>query len=147
MARGRIARSRREVKPPGRWRTVPLAMAKAFQTWTVLPHQPLEKLADNLWRVEGTMPDGRTRRVMSVAKMRDGRLVIHNAIALEEPLMAELEAFGTPAVLVVPNAYHRQDAKIFKDRYPALRVHCPRGATKGVGKVVPVDGDYEDAPR
>ena len=81
----------------------PRPMAKCFETWTVLPHGPLEKLNENLWRIEGTMPDGKTKRVMTIARMKDGRLVIHNAIALEPALQAEIEAFGTPACIVVPN--------------------------------------------
>lgn len=121
-------------------------MGKWFTEWTVLPHEPVVKAEDNLWFAQGTLPRGETRRVMVVARYRDGRLLIHNAIALEEPLMAELEAFGDPAVLVVPNAFHRQDAKIWKDRYPKLHVVCPKAARKAVGKAVPVDGDYAEAP-
>src|SRR5262249_14085749 len=67
-------------------------MPKAFDTWRVFPHRGLEKLEPNLWRVEGDLPGGNGTRVMTVARMRDGGLVIHSAIALEEPLMAELEA-------------------------------------------------------
>jgi hypothetical protein len=83
-------------------------MAKCFETWTVLPHGPIEKLSENLWRVEGTMNDGKIKRVMTIARMKDGRLVVHNAIALEPELQAEIEAFGTPAAIVVPNGFHRQ---------------------------------------
>ena len=57
--------------------------------------------------------------------------------------MAELEAWGTPAVMVVPNGWHRLDARIFKDRYPGLTVLCPRGARGKVSQVVPVDGSYD----
>lgn len=122
-------------------------MAKCFETWTVLPHGPIEKLSENLWRVEGTMPDGNTKRVMTIARMKDGRLVIHNAIALEPALQAEVEAFGTPTSIVVPNGFHRQDAKIYKDRYPAANVYTPAKARKKVEKIVPVAGDYEAAPK
>jgi hypothetical protein len=118
-----------------------------FQTWTVLPHEPIEKLAPNLWAVRGKMPDGKTGRVMTVARYADGRLAIHNAIALNEPEMKELEAWGTPAVLLVPNGFHRQDAKIWKDRYPGLRVFCPHGSTKRVAQAVSLDGTYADAPQ
>lgn len=121
-------------------------MAKAFQEWTVLPHEPLEKTAENLWSVAGTMPDGNNQRRMVVARLGDGRLVVHNAIALEEPLMTEIEAFGTPAFLLVPNGFHRQDAFIFKRRYPDLSVLCPRAAQKRVAQVVAPDGSYDDAP-
>src|SRR6185295_6754886 len=95
-----------------------------FETWTVLPHKPLRKHTPYFWSVQGTMPNPRIRRVMSVAKRADGRLVIHNAIALGEPEMQELEALGEPAFLIVPNRYHRQDAKIWKARYPKMQVYC-----------------------
>jgi len=122
-------------------------MASAFETWTVLKHGPLEKLSENLWRIEGSMPNPNIRRAMTIAKMKDGRLFIHNAVALEEALMAEIEAFGTPAVIVVPNGFHRQDAKIYKDRYPSAAVYAPKGSTAKVSQVVPVTGDYAEAPK
>jgi hypothetical protein len=119
-------------------------MAKCFTEWTVLPHDPIEKIADNLWRVSGHMKN--VQRQMVLAKMKDGGVIVHNAIALEEPLMKELEAWGKPAVLYVPNAFHRQDAFIWKQRYPEIKVVAPKGARKGVSKVVPVDAVIEDAP-
>lgn len=121
-------------------------MASAYTTWTVLPHQPIEQLGDNLWRVTGTMADGRVQRQMVLARLDDGRVVIHNAIALEEPEMQALEAWGTPAVLFVPNGYHRQDAAIWKQRYPGLQVVAPAGSRKRVAKVVAVDAVTEEAP-
>jgi hypothetical protein len=119
-------------------------MAKAFERWTVLSHKPIEKLEPNLWRVEGTMPDGKTQRSMVVARKRNGGLVIHNAIALGADEMKELEAFGEPELLVVPNGFHRQDARIYKERYPGLRVICPAGSRKRVEQVVHVDASLED---
>jgi hypothetical protein len=117
-----------------------------FTTWTVLKHEPIQKLSENLWCVQGVMPDGKTTRKMSVVRMRDGSLLFHNAIALEEPCMQELEAFGRPAYIVVPGAFHRQDARIWKDRYPSAKVVAPRGATKRVASVVPVELSYAEAP-
>ncbi len=121
-------------------------MPKAFDTWNVLSHRPIEKLSENVWRVEGDLPQGNGTRVMTIAKLSDGRLVIHNAIALEEPLMKEIEAFGTPSAIVVPNGFHRLDAKVFKDRYPQAKVYCPEAAKKKVGQIVGVDGSLEEAP-
>lgn len=117
-----------------------------FKAWTVLPHHPIEKLAPNLWRVQGNMPDGKTQRQMVVARMANGRLVIHNAIALDDAEMKELEAFGDPAVIFVPNGFHRQDAAIWKQRYPNAKVIAPKGSQKRVAKVVAVDGTTEEAP-
>src|SRR5258706_9731519 len=104
-------------------------MPKTNETWTVLKHRPIEKLEPNLWRVEGDLPWSGTR-VMTIVKLASGGLVIHNGIALEEDAMKEIEAFGTPEVLIVPNGFHRLDAKVYKDRYPKLKVLCPAGATK-----------------
>jgi hypothetical protein len=121
-------------------------MPKAYTTWTIHPHRPIEKLEPNLWRVEGDLPGGNGTRVMTIARRGDGSLVIHNGIALEEEPMKEIEAFGEPKVLLVPNSFHRLDAKVYRDRYPSLRVFCPKGAIPKVAQVVKVDGSYGDVP-
>lgn len=117
-------------------------MAKTFDTWTVLPHKPIEKLADNLWRVSGTM--GKVQRQMVLARRPDGGLLVHNAIALGEAEMAEVEAWGTPAFLFVPNGYHRQDAAIWKQRYPKMTVVAPAASKKRVDQVVKVETTTEE---
>ncbi|HTJ84061.1 MAG TPA: hypothetical protein VL400_20215 [Polyangiaceae bacterium] len=117
-------------------------MAKASSEWKVLPHRPIEKLSERVWRVEGDLDP--LKRVMTIAKQSNGDLVVHNGIALEEELMAEIDAWGPVRTIVVPNGFHRLDAAVFKKRYPAAKVLCPSGATKKVAEVVPVDGSYED---
>lgn len=121
-------------------------MAADRDAWRVLPHDPLQQLEPNLWRVEGSLEGMAMRRVMTVARRSDGVLVVHNGIALEEEQMSRLEALGELGFLVVPNAYHRLDAPAFKRRYPKIRVLCPSGARKRVEKVVPVDFDYDGYP-
>ena len=113
-------------------------------SWKVLQHDAIEEFTDNLWRVEGELPTVALRRHMLVVKNDDGRLLIHNGIALDEEGMARLEEWGTPTWLVVPSAFHRMDARRYKDRYPDLVVICPRGARKKVEKVVPVDLTYDE---
>lgn len=109
--------------------------------WIVQPHGKLERLADNLWTVEGEirMPPGPLPRRMTIARLQNGDLVIFSAIALEETEMQRLEALGRPGHMVVPNGFHRQDAAAFKARYPRLRVVAPKGARSAVEQVVPVD--------
>jgi len=121
-------------------------MAACFTEWTVLPHDPIEKLTENFWCVQGVMPGGKITRKMAVARLRDGSLLVHNAIALKEEAMQELEAFGKPAYIVVPNGFHRQDARIWKDRYPAAKVVAPAGSKKKVDEIAKVELDYRDAP-
>jgi hypothetical protein len=121
-------------------------MAKCFTEWTVLAHEPIEKHSPHLWSVSGKMPSGNQRR-MTLVKRADGGLVIHNAIALADEQMRELEAFGKPAYLVVPNSFHRMDALIYKQRYPQLDVLCPQTARKRVSQLVPVAGHLGEMPK
>jgi hypothetical protein len=112
-------------------------MPKPHKEWTVLPHGPIEILEENLWYVWGRLDN--VQRMMTIARLSDGRLVIYNAIALDEAEMKEIEAFGKPSFLIVPGAIHRMDARIYKERYPDLVVIAPEGAKKRVEKVVKVD--------
>jgi len=114
--------------------------------WKVLPHDPIERLSENVWRVEGQLPHFGMRRVMTVARLSDGRLVIHSGIALDEASMDALEAWGTPAYLLVPHTRHHMDAARYKMRYPEIKVLATRGALEKTQKVVHVDGTYEDFP-
>jgi hypothetical protein len=112
--------------------------------WRVLPHGKLEKLGSDLWRIQGSLDRPPMPRAMTIARMRDGRLVIHSAVAAGEETMKEIEALGEVAILLVPSRYHRIDAPRFVKRYPRLRVLCPRGSREPVSRVVRVDGTYED---
>lgn len=125
-------------------------MPHPFKTWQVLPHGKLTAVDENLLTVVGDlhMPLGDIPRRMTVARLRDGRLIIYSAIALDEPEMLALEAFGTPAFLIVPNERHRMDAKIWKQRYPRLLVIAPEGSRDKVEEIVRVDAtadwDFRD---
>jgi hypothetical protein len=116
-------------------------MSKPLETWKVLPHGQLTEVDDDVLTVVGQihMPLGEFPRRMTVARLRDGRLVIYSAIALDEDEMQALERYGRPAFLVVPGDHHRMDAKIWKQRYPQLQVVAPAGAREMVEEVVPVD--------
>ena len=119
-------------------------MAKAHLEWKVLNHGPLERLADNLWRVEGALPGMSLRRTMTVVRRADGSLLLHSPIALDEARQRELEALGPIAVIVVPNAGHRLDAPAYKARYPNVVTFCPRGGRGKIAEVIAVDGTYDD---
>jgi hypothetical protein len=120
-------------------------MAVGHKTWTVLSHQPIEVLASNLWRVEGRLNASNTR-VMTLVRLLDGRVLIHNAVALDEPSMARIEAWGDVAAILVPNRFHRMDAHIMRTRYPKAKVFAPSGAVAATSKATPCDGTYADAP-
>lgn len=119
-------------------------MPKTFTEWTVLPHDPIEKVTDNVWRVSGKLGD--VQRQMVLARRKDGNVVVYNAIALEDGAMKDLEKWGAPSILAVPNGFHRQDAAIWKKRYSAMTVVAPPAGKKKVEAVVPVDATTTDAP-
>ena len=121
-------------------------MAKVHTSWRVLTHGPIEKLSERVWRVEGELANMPMKRVMTIVRRSDGGVVIHNAIALGEAEMAEITAWGPVVAIVVPNGYHRLDARVFHERFPSARVICPPGARKKVEEVVPVTLSYGDEP-
>jgi len=113
--------------------------------WLVLPHDPIQELTENLWRVEGALPHFSMRRVMTVVRLGDGRLLIHSAIAMDEASMKRLEAWGEPAILLIPHSRHRLDAPRYKRRYPGLRVFAPPAVRAKASEVVNVDGTFAEA--
>ena len=116
-------------------------MPKVHQQWTVLPHGKLVVVDDNILTVTGIlrMPLADLPRRMTVVRISEKRLVIFSAIALDDSSMQVLETFGTPSFLVVPSDKHRIDAKIWKDRYPAMKVVAPSGSLTKIERVVKVD--------
>jgi hypothetical protein len=124
-------------------------MPVTFEQWTVLPHDPPQPVTDDILTVVGEieMPLMTLPRRMIAVRLRDGRLVVYNAIALTAPEMERLERFGTPAFLVVANDHHRLDSKSWKARYPDIAVVAPPGARAAVERAVPVDstsGEFGD---
>jgi len=120
-------------------------LAVCETTWTVLPHDPIEVLNERVWRVEGVMASG-MRRTQTLVRLDDGRILLHNAIALRDEEMARIDAWGEVAGILVPNGYHRMDCRIMQERYPRARVYAPRGAVKKVAEATEVHGTYDDAP-
>ena len=121
-------------------------MPKVLEKWKVLPHGQLTEIDDGLWTVTGQldMPLAHLQRRMTVVRLSSGGLVIYSAIALDEPQMQQLEAWGQPAFLIIPGDHHRMDAHIWKDRYPALTVIAPVGARTAAEEAVRVDATTAD---
>jgi hypothetical protein len=114
---------------------------KFLEQWTVSPHGPVRTVDDGIVTVEGeiAMPLGKFPRRMTVVALSGGRSAIFSAIALKEPDMRRIEELGKPTFLIVPNGHHRLDARIFKQRFPKLKILCPQGAKDSVSKAVSVD--------
>jgi hypothetical protein len=119
-------------------------LAAPDTSWKVLEHGPVVALADNLWWVSGSLPNMTLRRTMTAVRLGGGELLLYSAIAMEEGAMRQLEAWGRPRWLVVPNHGHRLDAPRYKARYPELRVVAPPGSRSGVEEQVHVDATTAD---
>lgn len=122
------------------------AMTAVRETWEVLPHGPVTVIDDGILTVTGRIPLPlvELERRMTVVRLADGSTVIYSAVALGEETMKQIEALGPPRYLVVPGDAHRLDAKIYKERYPRLRVLTPLGARDRVEKAVHVDATEVD---
>jgi len=114
--------------------------------WTVLPHGKLTRVGERILTVVGDlkMPFMHLPRRMTVVRTTSDELIIFSAMALSEPDMAELEAFGRPGFLVVPSAHHRLDAASYLRRYPDVTVVAPRAGAEKIGEVVRVDTSDPD---
>lgn len=104
----------------------------------------LEQLSERLWLVRGHLPRMPLGRIMVVVRMADDRLLVHSPVALPEDLVARLDRWGELAYIVVPNRFHRLDARPFVDRYPEAQVVAPAGARTRVEEVVPVQLTYDE---
>ncbi len=115
-------------------------MTAPFKEWTVLPHGKLTRINERIVTVVGDlkMPLMHLPRRMTVVRSISGELVIFSAIALGQAEMAELEAFGRPAFLVVPSERHRLDAPAYATRYPGMTVVAPLAGEKKISEVLPV---------
>jgi hypothetical protein len=120
---------------------------KEAPPWRVLPNQPLEKLEDNLWEVEGSLPGMPLNRRMTLVRLQDGSIVVHNAICLKEDEQLEIERWGKIRYIVVPSGFHRMDAPRYAARYPDAKVLCPDAAKAKASKVVRVDGNLSEIPK
>ncbi|WP_443748196.1 hypothetical protein [Asticcacaulis solisilvae] len=121
-------------------------MTKILEKWTVMPHGRLTEIDDGIWTVTGDlhMPLTPLERRMTVVRLNSRALVIYSAIALDETQMKVLEDAGRPAFLIVPGDHHRLDARIWKDRYPDIKVIAPTGARDAADEAVPVDATDVD---
>lgn len=115
-------------------------------TWQVYPHGPLQHLEDNLWLVEGTVPNMSLGRKMAVVRLSTGKLVIYNPVNVDENTLTELTTLGEIAYVLVPNGFHRMDCAAWKERFPSAKVLAPSGSVDKVKEKVQVDGTVDELP-
>lgn len=119
---------------------------KTITSWSsrvVRSHGPLQEIWPQvLYTLEAPgCSKGPPVRNMSIYRVPDNskRLVIYNGVSINDDTLKEIEALGTPTILVVPNGMHREDAAIWKDKFPKIVVVCPIYDKKKISDVVPID--------
>ena len=123
-------------------------MPRARRPWKVTRHDAIEKLDDNLWTVNGDLPGlPSARRRMFIVRRSTGDLLFAGAaIPLEESALAEVLAWGRPAVLVVPHHWHMIDADAFAKRL-GLAVHGPEACATKTARRTTMAGSVETIAR
>ncbi|MFT4978440.1 MAG: hypothetical protein ACI8S6_004350, partial [Myxococcota bacterium] len=72
--------------------------------WNALKHSKLRPLAENLWTIEGALPNMGLPRTCTVIRRDDGSILLHSVIALDDEGMAALADLGPLTAIIVPNA-------------------------------------------
>jgi hypothetical protein len=120
-------------------------MAKPPRPWIVTRHNPIEKLEDNLWAVEGDVPGVPFRRRMSIIRRGDGTLLFFNAMPLEDGAMKELTSWGKPSALVVPHDQHMIDATAFAEKL-GLSLYGPKACEEKIRARAAMAGALDAVP-
>jgi hypothetical protein len=120
-------------------------MPKPPRPWTVTPHDPIEKLDDNLWAVESQVPGLPFRRRMCIIKRADGQLVFHNAVPLDDKTLAEVTAWGKPSFLVIPHDQHGIDAHGYQEKL-GVKIYGPERSQAKMRARWDVGGTIEELP-
>ena len=121
-------------------------MPRPPRSWIVTPHDPIEKIEDNLWAVQGDVPGIPFKRRMFIIKRSDGTLLFFGmAIPLEDDLLAEIKAWGRPSILVVTHDQHMIDARAFAEKL-GLKVYGPRACAAKMRQRAEIAGMLEDVP-
>ena len=124
-------------------------MTKPPRPWIVTHHDPLERLDENLWTVNGDVPgvppNAGFHRRMSIVRLSDGRLLFHNAVPVDDATLAQIRTLGTPALLLLPHHLHAIDAHSFREALD-LTVYTAAQAIDALRAVLPVAGAFDQLP-
>lgn len=64
---------------------------------------------------------------MTVVRLRDGGLLLHSPVALDEPLRVALSRIGTPRHVVAPNRFHHLFVGEYRAAFPEARLYAAPG--------------------
>lgn len=120
-------------------------MATSPRPWIATRHDPIQKLEENLWTVEGDVPGLPMQRRMSIVKLSTGERLFFNAVPLSEEVLEEIRAWGRPSMLVVPHDNHLIDAHPFCAKL-SLKLYGPKECRDKIAARVELSGTLEAVP-
>src|SRR5262249_12613368 len=113
--------------------------------WIVTPHGPIQKLEENLWVVDSTVPGTPMNRRMAIVKRSDGTLLFYQAVPVDDATLAELRAWGAPGILIVPHDQHGMDARALAEKL-GVKLYGPKRTEAKMRAKFNLAGTFEDIP-
>ncbi len=109
------------------------------------PYDSLIQRGPNIWTLDGEWYKTSFRRRMTVIRIGVDQLVVHSAIQLKPEDYAQIDALGHVRWIVAPNAFHSDEAPVYKARYPDAKLLVPPSVFKKFRKKgVEVDGSLDN---
>lgn len=90
--------------------------------------RPIE-LVPSLWVVDGSWTNPLARR-MTVVRLRNNEIWIHNPMYLESQDLTWLSSLGFVRGIVAPNKYHTSDLQWMSEQFPQAQIVCPQSYLK-----------------
>ncbi len=87
-------------------------------------------LGPDLWHVESTVKVGPAVTFpcrMTIAKLASGGLWLHSPVALDDEVVAQIEALGPVEHLVAPNLFHHMFMRAAQEHFPDATTWCAPG--------------------
>jgi hypothetical protein len=89
----------------------------------------LTNLAPDLWIAtrQFTNELGVVTSRMTVIRLKDGRILLHSPVPIEQDLLSAVENLGQVAALIAPNLFHHQFVTEWRSAFPEAKAFCAPG--------------------
>lgn len=103
-----------------------------------LPPEPLRRLADPLWVARAATTMGVIDRHMTVVRLTDGGVLLHDPLDLGDQGWAAVDAIGPVRWIVVPSWLHDFDVAATHARYRDARVVALPSTRRRLARALPM---------
>jgi hypothetical protein len=89
----------------------------------------LTNLAPDLWIATRHFTNelGMVTSRMTVIRLKDGRILLHSPVPIEQDLLSAVENLGQVAALIAPNLFHHQFLTEWRSAFPEAKAFCAPG--------------------